>query len=540
MNTWEEINGQVGSQAAGTPCFAYVRVSTAKQREHSVSLEAQREAIERYAARNGLVITEWFSESQTAAKRGRKEFNRIIRLLRQGKARGVIVHKIDRSARNLKDWADFAELTDRGVAVHFAAEALDLSSRGGRLSADIQAVVAADYIRNLRQEAVKGIRGRLRQGLFPGRAPLGYLDNGSGKVKTIDPVRGPLVRDLFERYATGRYSLEALVTLMTKKGLTNTTGGAITKNTLSKVLNNPFYTGLIVVKSTGETYEGKHEPLITRALFEAVQANLRGYRRRKGCHQHDYTFRKLLKCGLCGYTLIAERQKGFVYYRCHTPVCPLKCTREEEVERAISDAISRMSLSDVEYETYLRTLEVVTCRQGSRIDEEREALEIELAKANERLSRLADLLLDGVFSDEDYHAKKRSLLERKQRLSEAIATLAANPGAREQKVRRYLERAKRASLSYERASTLRKREMVETFTSNREVTPENVVVELQEPYQTLANREVVCEGGPLRDVHRTHQSRPTTKNPRLSLIHSMLEQAEEEVKRQEAAGDGRM
>src|SRR5690606_18803297 len=135
-----------------------------------------------YAGRNGLVITQWFSESQTAAKRGRKEFNRMIQLLRKGKARGVIVHKTDRSARNLKDWADFAELTDRGIVVHFAAEALDLSSRGGRLSADIQAVVAADYIRNLRQEAVKGIRGRLRQGLLPGRAPLGYLDNGSGQV----------------------------------------------------------------------------------------------------------------------------------------------------------------------------------------------------------------------------------------------------------------------------------------------------------------------------------------------------------------------
>jgi len=56
----------------------------------------------------------------------------------------------------LRDWADLGELIDAGVEVHFATESLDLHTRGGRLSADIQAVVAADYIRNLREETRKG------------------------------------------------------------------------------------------------------------------------------------------------------------------------------------------------------------------------------------------------------------------------------------------------------------------------------------------------------------------------------------------------
>lgn len=518
MNTKATTHGT--SDTVGTPCFAYVRVSTAKQREHSVSLEAQREAIERYAHRNGLVITEWFSESQTAAKRGRKEFNRMLDLLRQGKARGVIVHKIDRSARNLKDWADFAELTDRGIVVHFAAEALDLSSRGGRLSADIQAVVAADYIRNLRQEALKGIRGRLQQGLFPGRAPLGYLDNGSGELKTIDPVRGPLVRDLFECYATGRYSLDTLVRVMTERGLTNTAGGALTKNTLSKVLNNPFYTGLIVVRRTSETFEGRHEPLITRALFDAVQANLRGNTRRPKGRRHTFTFSRLVRCGLCGYSLVAERQKGFVYYRCHTSGCPLKCTREEEVDDAIRGRIAQLNLTEEECEGYLDTLGIVTSGRREKVEGVRSALEIELGKTNERLGRLGDLVLDGVFSGEDYQEKKRLLLEKRQRLTERIAGLNANLKAREARVRKFFERAKMASLSYEKASPLRKREMVEMFTSNRVATPENLFVELQKPFQAIADREVVIEGGPSRDVPRTHTP----------LIAQLLEHAEDELK----------
>src|SRR5262250_985510 len=178
--------------------YGYVRVSTAKQGEKGVSLQEQRDAIERYAQRNGLQISEWFEERETAAKRGRPIFNKMLKLLKSGKSDGVIIHKIDRSARNLKDWADLGELIDGGIEVHFANESLDLHSRGGRLSADIQAVVAADYIRNLREETIKGFYGRLKQGLYPLPAPVGYLDQGRGRPKVIDPLNGPLVRLAFE------------------------------------------------------------------------------------------------------------------------------------------------------------------------------------------------------------------------------------------------------------------------------------------------------------------------------------------------------
>src|ERR1700687_3547796 len=94
--------------------FGYTRVSTAKQGE-GVSLQQQREAIERYAQRNGHQIGQWFEEQETAAKQGRPVFSEMIKLLKHGKARGVIIHKIDRSARNLRDWADLGDLIDQGV-----------------------------------------------------------------------------------------------------------------------------------------------------------------------------------------------------------------------------------------------------------------------------------------------------------------------------------------------------------------------------------------------------------------------------------------
>jgi site-specific DNA recombinase len=187
-------------------CFSYIRVSTTRQGEHGVSLQEQQDAIQRYAQKNGIEISRSFEEQETAAKRGRPIFSAMIRLLRRGQARGVVIHKIDRGARNLKDWADLGELIDTGVEVHFANESLDLKTRGGRLSADIQAVVASDFIRNLREETKKGFYGRLKQGLYPISAPVGYLDRGAGQPKEKDPAKASLIlrRFSFTRPATIR------------------------------------------------------------------------------------------------------------------------------------------------------------------------------------------------------------------------------------------------------------------------------------------------------------------------------------------------
>jgi DNA invertase Pin-like site-specific DNA recombinase len=108
--------------------FAYVRVSTLKQGTQGSSLQEQRGAIEAYAQRNGISIVEWFEERVTAAKRGRSVFARMLKALERGRAHGIIIHKIDRSARNLRDWADLADLIDRGAEIHFEGGLGDISA----------------------------------------------------------------------------------------------------------------------------------------------------------------------------------------------------------------------------------------------------------------------------------------------------------------------------------------------------------------------------------------------------------------------------
>src|SRR5262249_39260244 len=148
-------------------------------------------------------------------------------------AEGLIIHKIDRSARNLRDWAYLGELIDRGIDVQFAHDSVDLRSRGGRLSADIQAVVAAGYIRNLRDEVKTGFYGRLKQGLYPLPAPIGYLNRGKAKPKEVDPLKGPLIRQAFEVYGSGTVSLHALRLELAGRGLLSSRGEPLSSSSIS-------------------------------------------------------------------------------------------------------------------------------------------------------------------------------------------------------------------------------------------------------------------------------------------------------------------
>jgi DNA invertase Pin-like site-specific DNA recombinase len=314
--------------------FGYIRVSTPKQGE-GVSLLTQREEIARFAARRGLLIVGWFEEKETAAKRGRPIFGQVLRRLRNGEADGLIVYKVDRSVRNLKDWADLGELIDSGIPVYFAGEGIDMNTRSGRLAADIEAVVAADYIRNLRDEAKRGIRKRLEQGFYPNRAPVGYLDRGAGKPKEIDPERGPLIRLAFTWYATGEYTLRKLSALLYDMGLRNRRGGRITFGALSFLLHNPFYMGQIRLrKQEGQWYSGVHQPIVAKDLFFAVQQRLKAQvapRRLK----HHFKYSRMLKCSTCGRSLVGSLAKGRVYYRCHTITCPTTSIREEVVDTVL-------------------------------------------------------------------------------------------------------------------------------------------------------------------------------------------------------------
>jgi site-specific DNA recombinase len=499
-------------------CIAYVRVSSPKQGE--VSLPEQRRIIAEYAARHQITIIEWFEEKKTAAKRGRPTFAKMLAILRKGKASGVVIHKIDRSARNLRDWADLGELIDAGISVHLAGDNLDLQTRGGRLSADIQAVIAADFIRNLREETKKGMYGRLRQGLFPTGAPLGYLNNGKGKVKTIDPIRGPLIRQAFELYATGCYSLLSLRDELIRRGLAGRKGKPVSVNSLSLILNNPFYTGIIRVKATNETYSGIHEPLIPTRLFEAVQSRLHDKTHTK-VRRHVFTFRQLVRCGTCGRTIVGELQKGHVYYRCHNGSCPRQAFREEVLDGAACREFDKLHFTDAERNKLRELVGREEQHAGKKRLEARRAIDLRLSQVTDRLMKLTDAYIDETIEKTLFEERKRRLIAEQRELEDRRQEFAQAQGTEGVVLAAILGRADGALLSYTAGLAEERHKLVESMTSNRLVRQNEPYFELSNPYSWVANRSSILLGVPPRSTNRSGFKVP--EEDKFAYLEAMLE-----------------
>lgn len=482
--------------------FSYIRVSTQRQGRSGTSLIEQQAAIENYAGVWKLPIVKRFEERETAAKQGRPVFLEMLKQLQKRKANGVIIHKIDRSARNLIDWGKLLALADSGLEIHFASESLDLNSRGGRLSADIQAVVATDYIRNLRDETIKGIYGRLRQGYYPFPAALGYADNGAGKPKTPDPIKGPLVREAFSLYSTGNWGLEALADHMNSRGLSNRNNGTLTASTLSTIFHNPFYQGQLKIKKNGQTFMGKHAPLVTKELFDKVQSVLQGKNiiKRNG---HFFLFRRLVKCAGCQRSFIPERQKGHVYYRCQTRGCRRGTLREEVLEKQLTAFLTKLKFTDTEYELLKHEIAKECDRSEVEAELQQKELHLKLDKSKKRSSRLADGFMDGILDNQTYAQKKEELELEEREINLRLMRLSKDPNAMQEDILTSLELANSAYLSYKTANDTEKHDLVRTLVSNFTIEGEKVLLEPNLPFSIVADRNNLESGGPHRDKPRT-------------------------------------
>lgn len=482
--------------------FGYIRVSDTKQID-GASLSAQQKAIEEYALKNHLNIIRWFEETKTAAKRGRPKFTEMLSLLKSGKASGVIMHKIDRSARNLHDWASVGDLIDNGIQVHFAHESLDMTERGGRLSADIQAVMASDYVRNLKQEIRKGINGRLNSGIYPFGAPVGYVNNGKGQLKTIDYNKSPLIKTAFELYLTGKFNMRSLSKKISELGLRNHNNKPICKNGLTRILNNPFYIGLMKVKD--KLYEGNHEPLIKIEVFQEVQLMLKSRTTSSGL-KHFYKFRRLLKCGYCNYKMPGEYQKGNIYYRCQTKNCPTKTIREDSIENQIKKYIGKIALTEAENDMLVENAmndysfdETQSKMASIRIKKDIESIQI-------KEDKLLDMLLEDRIESNGYESKRDKLLLQKIKLKEEYNESIKSKTSISNRLLNFLELCRNTVNTYEKALSEQKRELVKITTSNLTVFGKKLEILPSEPFSIIANRHFLLSSAHTKDINRINST----------------------------------
>jgi site-specific DNA recombinase len=336
----------VQKPVTGREAVLYVRVSS-KEQEQGFSIPAQRKLLTDYAAQQGLKIVREFEDVETAKRAGRTAFGEMVTFLRDASnaCRILLVEKTDRLYRNIKDWVTIDELK---VEVHFVKEGVTLSedSRSSeKFMHGIKVLMAKNYIDNLGEEVRKGMLEKARQGHWPSVAPIGYLNSPVTRRIEPDPERAPLVAQLFEWYASGQLSLKAITKKAAAAGLTNRSSGhPLVKAKIHQTLQNPIYCGEF--QWLGETYQGQHQPLISRELFEQVQRVFEAANHPKHT-KRQHAFAGLVTCALCGCALTGELKKGrYTYYHCtgYRGPCGNTYIREEELARLLGDVVKHVRI----------------------------------------------------------------------------------------------------------------------------------------------------------------------------------------------------
>lgn len=275
----------------------YLRVSTRDQAKRGgeaegFSIPAQREACHRKAQSLGAEVVAEFKDAGASAKSAeRPDLQRMLDYLATSPVDFVIVHKVDRLARNRMDDAQihFAIRT-AGATLVSCSENID-ETPSGTLLHGVMSSIAEFYSQNLGAEAKKGMTQKAKSGGTPGRAPFGYLnvthrDEEGREVRTVvvDADRATWVQWMYERYATGEWTIGMLCAELEEQEVTTLArpkqpARPLSYSVIHSILKNRYYVG--TVSFGGVDYEGKHEPLISEELWSKVEAIRHGRRRSK-------------------------------------------------------------------------------------------------------------------------------------------------------------------------------------------------------------------------------------------------------------------
>ena len=198
------------------------------------------------------------------------------------------------------------------------------------------------YVDSLSENTKRGLREKVRRGEYPALAPFGYVNDRRTKNLVIVRKEAELVRESFEQYATGQTTLNNLREFFAENGIRTSNGKLVGRCFVSRLLSNPMYYGHFIY--AGEIHEGKHQPIISKKLFDEVQVIL-NRRWRWSPNEPPAETKALLglfRCADCGSAITAEIQKGHTYYRCTKKSRVQRCFQPYIREEALNDEITAL------------------------------------------------------------------------------------------------------------------------------------------------------------------------------------------------------
>ncbi|MDE1970074.1 MAG: recombinase family protein [Patescibacteria group bacterium] len=365
-----QLKGAAGTASSTNPplptkvayCL-YARKSTESEEQQVLSIDSQIKEMIKIAERDGLEITEIRKESHSAKATGQREvFNELLKDIRGGKFNGILTWAPDRLSRNAGDLGSLVDLMDQKLLIEIRTFSQKFSNSPSEKFMLMILCSTAKLENDNKSENVKrGLRTRCEQGLRPSVAPTGYL-NEKRKDKPceviVDPVRAPIIKQMFEKVAHEGWSGRRLYQwLRNDVDFKTGNGKHLSLSNIFLILQKTFYYGVFEFpEGSGNWYTGTHTPIITKELYDRAREQLV---RSEVKNDKEFAFTKLITCGLCGSGITASEkwkyQKNgnthrYVYYGCtkrRDVNCPCGYIKEEEIIEQIIPILNTLDLNEL-------------------------------------------------------------------------------------------------------------------------------------------------------------------------------------------------
>lgn len=343
----------------------YARKSTEQEDKQALSIDSQIREMQSLAERDGLEIVEVKRESHSSKEAGQRPvYNELIAEIKDGKFNGILTWAPDRLSRNAGDLGAVVDLMDQGKLHEIRTYGQKFTNNPNEkfllMILGSQAKLEND---NKVVNVQRGLRARCEMGLWPSVPPTGYSSHPDRNRKCeviVDEQRAPVIRQVFEKVAYDGWSGRKIFQwLKDDVKLRTRYGKPLTLSNVYLILKNTFYYGEYEYpKGGGNWYKGKHEPIITKELYNLVQEKITSDHL---VHAQDkeFAFTRMLTCGLCGSGVTADEKfkklkdgttARYVYYGCtkfKDKFCQCGYVREEELTEQIAEILDTVSLDEI-------------------------------------------------------------------------------------------------------------------------------------------------------------------------------------------------
>src|ERR1035437_3615378 len=418
--------------------FIYTRKSTDDKDRQVRSISDQLSELKELRLKAQVEVVDVFVEKQTAKISGRPVFNEMMLRMEKGEASGILAWHPDRLARNSVDGGKIIYLLDTGkiAELKFPTFWCDTTPQG-KFMLSIAFSQSKYYVDNLSENIKRGHRNKVKDGIWPQMAPLGYVNKN--RMIVPDENIAPLIKKTFEAYSSGSFTLRQLRDKFNELGLKRKSGKELAVSNYQKLLKNPIYTGLMLYN--GEIHQGKHEPIITKKLFDSVQEVMMRKSKPHSKGLKPFLYRGFFRCGECGCFITTETQKGHNYLRCtkRKNPCSQKYTREEIITSEIQKEIKKVSLPDDWAKWMLeenKKDKLVVAKSSTLFADKTKA---DISLFGSKIEKLMNAYLENALSLDEYRDMKNKLVNEKQLLKEKLSAFEQKANTRFELTEKFLK-----------------------------------------------------------------------------------------------------